>query len=105
MGLVTVLEKVYENATMTECRKDGIAAPCHCPVKVLDEDEIVGAYFADILGDDRGIVERKAAKGVTAESEARLLNHVKATDSEGGLCFHCGPEPAITRRVFDTFRE
>jgi len=80
---------------MRECGKHGIAARSHSPVKVLDEDEIVGEYFGDIRGDDRGIVQTQAEQ---------VLNCVKATDSEAGLFLYCGPEPAITRRVFDTFR-
>lgn len=76
------LEKVYENAMMIEFKRDGISGVSQSAIKVHYEDEIIGEYFADILVDDKVIVEIKAAKGLTVENEAQLLNYLKATDIE-----------------------
>jgi len=68
-------------------KKERIAAPCHSPTKVLYEDESIGEYSGDILVGNTVSVERKVTRIVIAESEAQVLNSVKATDSEVGLSF------------------
>jgi len=99
------LEKVYEKALMIEFKKEGIPATSQSPIQVFYEDEIVGEYFADILVDHKVIVEIKAAKSLTTENEAQLLNYLKATEIEVGLLLNFGPKPVVKRKVFDTFRK
>ncbi len=74
-------------------------------IKVFYEDEIVGEYFADILVDNKVIVEIKAVRSLSLEHEAQLLNYLKATDKEVGLLLNFGPKPEIRRKVFDNFRK
>ena len=100
-----VLENVYENAMMIDFKKENIPAVSQYAIKVFYEDEIVGEYFADILVDDKVIVEIKAVKNLAIEHEAQLLNYLKATDKEVGLLLNFGPKPKIKRRVFDNFRK
>ena len=72
------LEKVYENAMMIEFKRDGVHAVSQFAIKVLYEGETVGEYYADILVDDKVIVEIKASKRLALEHEAQLLNYLKA---------------------------
>ena len=95
------LEKVYENAMMYEFKKAGISAASQSPIAVKYEKEIIGEYFADILVDDKVIVEIKAAKRLAPDHKAQLLNYLKATDKEVGLLLNFGPKPEISRKVFD----
>jgi GxxExxY protein len=67
------LEKIYENAMMIELKKEGIPASPQFAIQVSYENEVIGEYFADMLVDHKVIVEVKAAKSLTAESEAQLL--------------------------------
>ena len=99
------LEKVYENAMVIEFRKANIPAVSQSPIKVLYDNKLIGEYFADILVDDKVIVEIKAAKCVALEHEAQLLNYLKATDKEVGLLLNFGPKPEIIRKVFDNLRK
>jgi len=99
------LEKVYENAMMIEFKKEGIPAVSQSAIKVYYEDEIVGEYFADILVDDKIIVEIKAARNLALEHEAQLLNYLKATSIEVGLLLNFGPKPEIKRKAFDNYRK
>ena len=69
------------------------------------EDEIIGEYFADLLVDDKVIVEMKASKNLVVENEAQLLNYLKASDIEVGLLLNFGPKPDIKRKIFDNFRK
>jgi GxxExxY protein len=99
------LEKVYTNAIMIELKKEGIPAIAQSPIKVIYEKEVVGEYFADILVDNKVIVEIKAARGLASENEAQLLNYLKATDVEVGLLLNFGPKPEVKRKLFDNSRK
>jgi len=100
------LEKVYENALMIEFKKEGIPARAQTPIKVYyDDGEIIGEYSADILVDDKVMVEIKATKNLVEENEAQLLNYLRATDIEVGLLLNFGPQPEIKRKAFDNRRK
>lgn len=99
------LEKVYENAMMKEFKREDIPAVFQYAIKVVYEDEIVGEYFADILVDNKVIVEIKAAKSLAIENDAQLLNYLKATEIEVGLLLNFGPKPDFKRKVFDNIRK
>ena len=99
------LEKVYENAMMIEFKRAGIKATAQSPIRVLYEKEIVGEYFADILVDEKVIVEIKASRSLTQDNEAQLLNYLKATDVEVGLLLNFGPKAELKRKIFDNFRK
>ena len=90
---------------MIEFRKAGISAESQFAIQVFYEDKIIGEYFADILVDNKVIIEIKAARNLILENEAQLLNYLKATDIEVGLLLNFGPKPEIKRKVFDNFRK
>ncbi len=99
------LEKVYENAMMIGFKRIGIPVVSQSAIKVVYESEVIGEYFADILVDNKVIVEIKAAKSLAVENEAQLLNYLKATDIEVGLLLNFGPKPDFKRKVFDNIRK
>jgi GxxExxY protein len=85
------LEKVYENALVNRLLKAGISVKQQHPIQVLDEDETpVGEYFADLLIEDRLIVELKAARTIADEHVAQLLGYLKSTRIEHGLLINFG---------------
>jgi len=57
---------------------------------VVYEGEIVGEYYADILVDNKVIVEIKASKRLVKENEAQLLNYLKITKIEVGFWSQAG---------------
>lgn len=99
------LEKVYENAFLVELKRQGINAIAQAPIKVLYEGHVVGEYFADILVDDKVIMEIKAVKNLVLEHEAQLLNYLKATDTEVGLLLNFGLQPEFRRKAFDNTKK
>ncbi len=99
------LEKVYKNAMMIEFKQTGIPVVSQSAIKVEYESEVIGEYFADILVDNKVIVEIKAAKSLAVEYEAQLLNYLKATDIEVGLLLNFDPKPDIKRKVLDNIRK
>jgi len=99
------LEKIYEKAMMIEFNIEGIPAVAQSSIKVLYKNELVGEYYADILVDDKVIVEIKATRTLALEHEAQLLNYLKATNIEVGLLLNFGPKPQIKRKVFDNHKK
>ena len=99
------LEKIDENAMMIEFKKEGIFAVAQFAIKVFYEGEVIGEYYADILVDNKVIVEIKAAKHLVEENEAQLLNYLKATDIEVGLLLNFGTKPEFKRKAFDNLRK
>ena len=90
---------------MFEFKREGIPAVSQFAIKVFYENETVGEYFADILVDNKVVVEIKASKTLALDNEAQLLNYLKATDIEVGLLLNFGPKPEIKRKVFDNLRK
>ena len=96
------LEKVYENALITELRLKGLKAENQVPLKVFYKDNMVGEYFADIIVENQVIVELKAVERIKKVHQAQLLNYLKATGIKVGLLVNMRyPKAEIKRMVLD----
>jgi len=69
------------------------------PIKVYYDDETVGDYYADIIVENKVIIELKATKTLCEEHEIQLVNYLKATDIEVGLLLNFGEEAEFKRKV------
>jgi GxxExxY protein len=94
------LEKVYENALLIELTKNGLYVERHKPIKVHYEEKLVGEYFADLIVDNKIILELKAVESLIEEHELQLINYLKATDIELGLLLNFGKKPEVRRKIF-----
>ena len=79
------LEKVYENALMFELRNRNLNAENQVPIKVEYKGELVGDYYADIIVENKIILEIKAIEKLLKVHEAQILNYLKATGLKIGL--------------------
>lgn len=68
------LEKVYENALLMELNLRGIHAESQVPITVKYKGKQAGEYFADIVVENRVIIELKAVEKMNKVHEAQLLN-------------------------------
>jgi GxxExxY protein len=99
------LEKVYENAMAFELRRAGLKVEQQAKIDVYYEGQVVGEYFADLLVEDKVIVELKATRCLTEENEAQLLNYLRATLNQVGLLLNFGPKADFRRKAFDNERK
>ena len=99
------LEKVYENAIVIELKKSGCSVVQQSKIEVYYEQENVGNYYADLLVDDKVIVELKASETLCEEHEAQLINYLKATKIEVGLLLNFGRKAVFKRKVFSNNKE
>lgn len=93
------LEKVYENSLVKKLREEGLDIRQQHPIKVNFEGVIVGEYFADILVENKVIVELKSVKKFAPEHGAQLVNYLKATGIEVGLLINFGQSCEISRKI------
>ncbi|MGH7908434.1 MAG: GxxExxY protein [Thermodesulfobacteriota bacterium] len=95
------LEKVYENALMLLLRREGIEAKQQAPIKVYFEGEVVGEYFADILVDDKIILELKVLNEITDVHIAQSLNYLKATGLRLAIILNFGKRKLEHERLIN----
>ncbi len=95
------LEKVYENALAIELRKNGLKVEQQKPIKVYYQEDLVGEYSADLLVEDRVLVEIKAVKNLSEVHQVQLVNYLKALRIEVGLLIKFGQKLEYKRKVFD----
>ena len=94
------MEKVYENAMMIKLPQKGLEVVQQVPINVCFEDKLVGEYFADILVNNKVILEFKAVSALSKAHEVQLVNYLKATGIKVGLVINFGEKLKIVRRVF-----
>ena len=95
------LEKVYQNALIIELLKMGLNVLKEKPITVYYENEIVGEYIADVIVEDKVVLELKAVKELAEIHEVQLVNYLKATGIEVGLLINFGHSVQVKRKVFD----
>jgi len=93
------LEKIYHNSLFIELKKRGYRVEFEKPVEVRYDNQVVGEFFADLLVENKVIVEVKAADKYVSVFEAQLLNYLKATGLEVGLIINFGPSVEVKRMV------
>jgi len=93
------LESVYQNALLIELEKNGLKAAKEFPIKVSYDGHIVGDYLADIVVEDKVILELKSVKELHPAHEAQLVNYLKATGKEIGLLINFSDRVEIKRKV------
>ncbi len=100
------LEKIYQKALLIELWKRGLKAESEVPIRVQYKGELVGDYFADIVVEDRIILELKSIEKLQPVHEAQLLNYLKATGIQVGLLINfTHPKAEIKRMVLNLSEE
>jgi GxxExxY protein len=92
------LESVYEKSLLIELRKTGISAKAQVPITVRYEGEVVGDFIADILVEDKVIVELKSISQIAKAHEVQLVNYLVATGKEIGLLINFGEKMVEVKR-------
>lgn len=94
------VESVYEKALMVALKQKGLKVENQVSLKVKFRSVIVGEFYADLLIEDKIIIELKAVNSLINEHFAQLLNYLKATEKEVGLIVNFG-NPKLEYRRFN----
>ncbi len=99
------LEKVYENALRLELESRGLTVQQQMPITVYYRGQEVGYYVADLVVEEKVLVEIKAVESLTEAHRAQLLNYLHGTPIEVGLLVNFGPRPQVVRRILTNDRK
>ena len=83
-------ETVYRNSLIIELQKANIGHQVHVPLSVMYEGVEVGVFQADLIINNRLIVELKAVENLLTAHSAQLVNYLAATGIEDGLLLNFG---------------
>jgi GxxExxY protein len=93
-------ESVYHNSLLKRLGKLGVRFESQKPLPVFFEDELVGDFVADVIVENRVILELKSVASLLAAHEAQLVNYLTATKIPVGLLLNFGPKSLeVKRRV------
>src|SRR3990172_1041360 len=79
------LEKVCERALKAELNMRGIDSESQAAIQVLYKGKNIGDYYADLLVEDKLIVELKCVDTLNNEHTAQTLNYLKASNRHVAL--------------------
>ena len=99
------LESVYEKALEFALVSNGLRVRRKIDIEVWFRSQKVGKFEADMLVDERVLVELKACRVLDAAHEAQLLNYLRATEIEVGILLNFGLKPQFKRLAFDNARK
>jgi len=94
-----LFNRVNENALMVLFRREGIEAKQQVPITVYFEEEVVGNYYADILVEDKVILEIKSVENIIDAHIAQTLNYLKATGLRLAIILNFSKEKLEYKRV------
>ena len=98
------LEKVYENALLVELKRKGLKAESQYGLTVFYKESTVGEYLADIVVEDKIILELKALDKISDIHELQLKNYLKATGIELGLLINFGKSVEVRRKYCENMK-
>jgi len=93
------LESVYEKALIIALREKGLSVKNQVPLEVIFRGECAGQFYADIIVEDKILIELKAVKTILPEHLAQVINYLKATKIEVGLLINFGNSKLNYRRL------
>ena len=98
------LESVYQKALAHELSKAGLKVECERDIAVHYDGVVVGDFSADMLVEDRIILELKANQALAPANEVQLVNYLTATRIEIGLLLNFGAARLEFKRKTRTYR-
>lgn len=99
------LESVYGKSLEFALNSAGLKARRKIEVPVMFRGQSVGDFEADMLVENKVLLELKTARALDSSHEAQLLNYLRATDIEVGLLLNFGLRPEFKRLLFDNPRK
>jgi len=85
-----LLEKVYENALCIEFDEMGIPYERQKRLSVYYKGKIIGEFVADIVVDDKILIELKSIPKLTSANAAQIINYLSITQIKVGYLLNFG---------------
>lgn len=101
------VEKVYENSLFHQLKKSGLCVVQQHQINVFFDNVLVGEFFADLLVEDKVLLELKAVRQLDEVHIAQVMNYLKASGLPICLLINFGrPKIEIRRFVpYDVWKQ
>jgi GxxExxY protein len=99
------LESVYSRAIAHLLVEGGLHVKREVPIAVHFRGMRLGAFRADLIVEEKVLVELKASPVLDPSAEAQLLNYLRATNLQVGLVLHFGEKAQFRRRLYTNDRK
>ena len=93
------LERVYENALIIALQEEGLVVEQQKQLDVYFRGHNVGIYIADLIVEEKIILEIKAIESISKSHYAQLINYLKASLLEVGYVINFGNIPLQFKRL------
>lgn|SRR5690554_6949975 len=93
------LESVYQNAVAIELEQKGLQVKKEQPLSVLYKNQLAGEFRADLIVENKVLLELKAQKELPKVAEAQLINYLKITNIKVGLLINFTYPKATVKRL------
>lgn len=84
------LESVYEKALVVALSQLGLSVQSQVALKVNFRGVIVGDFYADLIVENKVLLEIKAVSKLTPDHKAQVINYLNATGYQVGLLVNFG---------------
>ena len=98
------LESVYENSILLELQEIGLKAETQKAVMVLYRGIQVGDFVADVMVQDKVILELKSVLRLVEAHEVQLVNYLVATGISTGLLINFGKSGVEVKRKYKAYQ-
>ena len=93
-----LLEKIYENAIAWELELRNKKVFSQKEFKVIYREKEVGIYYADLVVEDKVVVEVKAVEEIDNVHRAQILNYMKISGLRVGLIINFAKPKLVYER-------
>ena len=97
------VEEVYKKALAIELKMRGLNCQVEYPIPVSYKGIHVGDYYADIVVENRIILELKAVQNLINVHELQLVNYLTATGIDDGLLINFGSDKIQIRHKYRVY--
>ncbi len=97
------LESVYKKALMREFELNDLYAAAEVPLCVSYKDVLVGEFRADIIVENRVIIELKAVEALNKAHEVQLVNYLTITGIDSGILVNFGASTIQIKRKYRVY--
>jgi GxxExxY protein len=90
---------------MIELQKASLKAEAQTAITVSYEDEVVGEFVADVVVEDKVILELKSVRQLAKTHEIQLVNYLTATKKDVSLIINFAESKVEIKRKVRVFPE
>ncbi|MBN1413182.1 MAG: GxxExxY protein [Spirochaetales bacterium] len=97
-----LLEAVYEKAFCIELENANISYACQKPYPIYYCGQHIGTYVADLVVDNKIILELKSVNLLTSVMEAQLINYLRLSKLKVGYLMNFHGSRLVFKRIVCT---